>query len=221
MVAAATPQTVYRTLLATHGPQGWWPAETPFEVMVGAILTQNTSWRHVERALDQVRAETALSAEALLALDPARLAELLRPSGYYRVKTRRLLAFCERYHAAGGLEPLAAIATPRLREWLLATPGIGPETADDILLYAFARPVFVVDAYTRRLFSRLGLLGGDEDYETIRRWFERALPDDVALLQEYHALIVAHAKHACRARPVCAGCALRACCPSSKPTQVS
>ncbi|NKN33303.1 endonuclease [Marichromatium bheemlicum] len=181
--------------------------------MVGAILTQNTSWRNVERALDQLRTETTLSAEALLALEPTRLAELLRPSGYYNVKARRLLAFCKRYRQIGEFDALAALATPALREWLLAIPGVGPETADDILLYAFARPVFVVDAYTRRLCARLGWLNGDEDYETIRHGFEEALPSDVALFQEYHALIVAHAKHVCRVRPNCTDCALRTPCP--------
>jgi endonuclease-3 related protein len=205
---------LYARLLDAFGPQGWWPAETAFEVMVGAILTQNTAWSNVEQALARLRSRIPLSAEAILALDQDALAETLRPSGYYNVKARRLSAFCAAYVAAGGFAALDRLATHDLRAWLLSLNGIGPETADDILLYAFERPVFVVDAYTRRLFGRLALLDGAEGYEQIRRACELALGPDVPLLKEYHALIVVQGKTICRVRPSCGQCVLRQECPA-------
>jgi endonuclease-3 related protein len=208
-------QRVYATLLEAFGAQDWWPAQTAFEIMIGAILTQNTAWRNVERALERLQSRIALDAESILALDPAELAEALRPSGYFNVKSRRVRGFCEVYLEAGGFEGSDALATPELRAWLLAIKGIGPETADDILLYAFHRPVFVVDAYTRRLFERLGLLAGGESYEQIRRVFEEALGPDVPMLKEYHALIVSQGKAVCRTRPLCGRCALRRDCPAA------
>ncbi|WP_295455502.1 endonuclease [uncultured Thiodictyon sp.] len=207
-------RTVHATLEAAYGPQGWWPAQTPFEVMVGAVLTQNTAWTNVERALERLTGRIALTAEAILALDEAALADALRPSGYFNVKARRLRSFCQGFLAGGGLAGLAALDTQGLRRHLLDIPGIGPETADDILLYAFERPVFVVDAYTRRVFSRLGLLGGDEGYEAIRDAFETALGADVPLFNAYHALIVRHGKDVCRKRPRCQTCCLRSGCPT-------
>ena len=203
---------VFEALLAAYGPQDWWPAETPFEVMVGAVLTQNTSWTHVERGLKNLATLGALTAPAILALPEPELADRLRPVGYFNVKARRLRAFCAAYLAHGGLEGLSRLATPELRHRLLAIQGVGPETADDILLYAFDRPVFVVDAYTRRLLSRLGELDGNEGYETIRQGLETALGRDVALFNEYHALIVRHAKEVCRTRPRCGVCCLAELC---------
>jgi len=176
--------------------------------MIGAVLTQNTAWSNVERAITRLRAHCRLEAEAILALDPSELAWTIRPAGYFNVKARRLIAFCTFYRAAGGWDGLNALDTETLRMRLLAVKGIGPETADDILLYAFERPVFVVDAYTRRIFSRLGLLRGDEGYETIRAAFERALGPDVPRYKEYHALLVEHAKQVCRSRPRCSDCVL-------------
>lgn len=206
-------RALYERLLATHGAQGWWPAETPFEVMLGAILTQNTAWSNVERALDRLQACIALTPEAVLGLEEADLAEAIRPSGYFNVKAQRLRTFCSALLEAGGETVLAGWPTAQLRAWLLGIKGIGPETADDILLYAFERPVFVVDAYTRRLFQRLGLLDGDEGYESIRRRVERALGPDTACFNEYHALIVRHAKMLCRARkPHCGECMLSRGC---------
>ncbi|MEA1051707.1 endonuclease [Lamprobacter modestohalophilus] len=205
--------SLYTSLLAAYGEQQWWPAETAFEVMLGAILTQNTAWTNVERALSQLRAEIPLRPESVLALAEPALAELIRPSGYFNVKARRLRSFCEALLEAGGEAALAALPTDQLRLWLLAINGIGPETADDILLYAFERPVFVVDAYTRRLFGRLGLIAGDESYEDIRQHVEAALGPDVACFNEYHALIVRHAKEVCRARkPGCQVCLLSQGC---------
>lgn len=208
----ATLGRVYRRLLAHHGPQGWWPADTPFEVMIGAILTQNTAWSNVERALARLRTHGPLSAHAILALPPETLAEALRPSGYYTLKAQRVRAFSQAYVEAGEWEALARLDTQRLRAWLLAVKGIGPETADDILLYGFERAVFVVDAYTRRLFSRLGLLCADASDASIRLAVEAGMGPDVEVLKEYHALIVAQGKTYCRARPHCEGCALRSDC---------
>lgn len=207
-------RAVFEALFAQHGPQHWWPAGTPFEVMVGAVLTQNTSWRNVECAIINLKAADALEAEAIVALPQAELADLLVPVGYFNVKAQRLKAFCTGYLARGGYARLKFWPTLKLRRELLAISGIGPETADDILLYAFARPVFVIDAYTRRLFSRLGLMPLDAPYEVIRAVCERALGLNAPLFNEYHALIVTHGKHICRTRPRCEGCVLRAQCPA-------
>ncbi len=207
---------VFDSLYGFHGPQHWWPAQSPFEVMVGAVLTQNTAWTNVERALERLTARIPLHPQAILDLPLDELARLLQPSGYFNVKARRLRVFCEGFVAQGGMDRLAALETGELRRRLLAMVGIGPETADDMLLYAFARPVFVVDAYTRRVFARLGLLAGHEGYETIRAEFEFALGPEVPLYNEYHALIVRHGKDVCRTRPRCPECALKPDCPVAK-----
>jgi len=209
---------VYRRLLRHYGPQSWWPGETPFEVMVGAVLTQNTSWENVERAIANLRDNAALDPEVIVTTHPKRLASWLRPSGYFNVKTKRLRNFCRWYLAEGGLESLREWPTAPLRRALLGVSGVGPETADDILLYAFGRPVFVIDAYTRRIFARLGTVEGGEDYEVLRALFEERLGRgrrNVAIFNEYHALIVRHAKQACRVRPLCEQCCLAAVCPSA------
>ena len=205
-------QTVYRQLLSQHGRQHWWPADTPFEVMVGAILTQNTAWTNVERAIGNLKRENLLSAELISRCPTAHLADFLRPSGYFNVKADRLKQFCTWYVEMGGYERLKFHSTRGLRHRLLAVKGIGPETADDMLLYAFERAVFVVDAYTRRLFSRLGWIKGDEPYETLRLGFERALGRNVKQYNEFHALSVKHAKDICQTRPRCSGCSLNAWC---------
>lgn len=210
-----SPQRVraaFDALLAAYGPQHWWPAQTPFEVMAGAVLTQNTAWVNVERALALLTARVPLEPSPILALPAEALAACLRPVGYFNVKARRLRSLCTELIAAGGIEGLGGLPTGELRERLLAIYGIGPETADDMLLYAFQRPVFVVDAYTRRVFTRLGLLTGDEGYEAIRRAFEAALGPHVPLFNEYHALIVRHGKDVCRTRPHCGGCCLQTSC---------
>lgn len=213
---ASRLREIFDALFAVHGPQQWWPADTAFEVMVGAVLTQNTAWTNVEKALARLTERVVLTPEALLDLPESELAALLRPVGYFNVKAARLRAFCAALLAAGGEAGLAAEDTAGLRRRLLAVHGIGPETCDDMLLYAYQRPVFVVDAYTRRLFGRLGVLDGGEGYEAIRALFERALGPDTALFNEYHALIVRHAKDICRARrPLCDACVLRDGCPSA------
>lgn len=209
---AATARSVYRRLLQAYGPQDWWPADDAFEVVVGAVLTQNAAWTNVEYALEHLRAAGVLEPEAMLRLPEETLARLIRPSGYFNVKARRLRAVCRFLQQAGGLARLDRMATAELREAWLSVHGIGRETADDIVLYAFHRPVFVIDAYTRRVFERLGVFRGDEHYETLRAAFERALGPDVALYQEYHGLIVRHCKAACAVRPRCDDCALRRRC---------
>ena len=205
---------VFRRLHGAHGPQLWWPGDTRFEIMVGAVLTQNTAWTNVEKAIANLKAAKALTPRAIADAPHRRLAAWLRPSGYFNVKAQRLRAFCRWLLAQGGERALARLSTDKLRAALLGVHGIGPETADDILLYAFDRPVFVIDAYTRRLFRRLGVIEGGEHYEELRELFESRLDRDVPLFNEYHALIVAHAKDVCRPRPRCEGCCLRTMCVS-------
>ncbi len=203
---------IYELLLATYGPRHWWPADTPFEVCVGAILTQNTNWVNVEKAITNLKAAGLLSVEALVLVDPLELGEVIRPAGFFNVKSRRLKSFVAwlMLRADGSLDRLFATGWRQLRPELLAISGIGPETADSILLYTGGQPTFVVDAYTRRLLFRLGLLR-DEDtgYEEVRSLFMNALPQEVNLFNEYHALIVQHCKERCRKRPLCEGCVLR------------
>lgn len=203
-------QTLYHRLFDHYGPQHWWPADSPFEVMVGAVLTQNTAWTNVERAINNLRSAGLLDPVAMAELSADQLAEQIRPSGYFNLKARRLQALCDWLLA--GLSP-QAMNTSQLRESLLGVHGVGPETADDILLYAYERPVFVIDAYTRRLCGRLSLLDGDLPYETLRALFEQALPGEAALFNEYHALIDHHAKLVCRPKPRCSACFLRPACP--------
>lgn len=199
---------VYRKLFAAHGKQHWWPGDSVFEIMAGAVLTQNTAWTNVARAIANLKQAKALSPEAIAGAQPKRLAAWLRPSGYFNIKARRLQAMCRWLIERGGVKKIKKIPTGELRPALLAVHGIGPETADDILLYAFQRPVFVIDAYTRRIFTRLGLIEGNEHYETLRHRFENALETDAAMFNEYHALIVAHGKNICRKRPMCGSCRL-------------
>lgn len=206
---------MYRILLRQHGHAAWWPGETPFEICLGAILTQNTSWSNVEKALANLRARGLLSFEALAALEPSQLAKHLRPSGYFNVKARRVrsfLVFLGREYG-GRAESMAREDRWALRAKLLSVNGIGPETADSIVLYAAGLPLFVVDAYTRRIFSRLGLLRGDEGYAQVQRFFMERLPADAALYNDYHAQIVLLGKATCRARPRCAACPLTGRCP--------
>ena len=204
---------IYQRLLSAYGPQGWWPADTRFEVMVGAILTQATAWRNVERAIQRLKAAGALSPERMARLSEGELAELIRPAGFFRQKTRRLRALLRLIGQHGSVERLLSLPAGELRRELLAVPGVGPETADSILLYAAGYPVFVVDAYTKRILHRLGLLSGEKaGYEEVQELFESNLPRDPKLYGEYHALLVRHAKEHCRARPRCPGCPLAPVC---------
>ncbi len=212
-----TLQWVYDRLFSHFGPQHWWPGDSPFEVMVGAILTQNTAWTNVEKAIANLKGNKALSAEAIVKTPLPQLAEWLRPSGYFNIKAERLQTFCRWWLEEGRQRHLEQLSTHDLRHALLSVKGIGPETADDMVLYAFDRPVFVIDAYTRRLFSRLGLISGNEGYEMLRSMVEDFFgrtEKQVALYNEFHALIVIHAKDYCRKRPQCHGCPLVRRCPS-------
>lgn len=205
---------VYERLLRAQGPAGWWPAETPFEVCVGAVLVQNTAWSNVEKALQALRDASRLSYDGLAVLGESEVAALIRPSGCYNVKARRLMAFVAFLgREYGGRVEAMGERDPRVvRAQLLAVPGVGPETADSIALYAAGLPLFVIDAYTRRVFTRLGLIDGSEDYDTLQRFFMDALPGDPALFNEYHAQIVTLAKNVCRTRPRCARCPLDSLC---------
>lgn len=199
---------LYGRLLKAYGRQNWWPADSPFEVMVGAVLTQNTAWTNVEKAITNLREADELDLAAMQRMTERRLAVLIRPAGYFNVKARRLKSMCKWLVAQGGISALRDISTGELRERLLAVHGIGPETADDILLYALDRPVFVIDAYTRRLLKALAIARGDEDYEDLRGAFEAALDPEPALYNEYHALIVRHAKEKCACPARCRRCSV-------------
>lgn len=199
----------------------WWPAgyarqraDRVFEIAVGAVLTQNTNWKNVERALANLEGASALEAKAISALTDEALAELIRPSGFYRVKTRRLRAFTDAWLAAGGFEALDRLETPVLRGCLLDIHGVGRETADDVLLYGFQRPVWVIDSYTRRLFARLGFSAVAESaYDELAASLLDATPaPDAERLAQWHGLIVEHAKAHCRVRPGCDDCPLRLGC---------
>jgi len=209
---------VYQKLYSFYGPQNWWPAETPFEVCVGAILTQNTSWKNVERAINNLKNEDVLSPEKILALPTEKLAELIKPSGFYRQKAAYLKNLCRLLVSVGGLGNLKSLPAEEARKLLLNVKGIGRETADSILLYALEKPVFVVDAYTKRLFYRLKLLSSERTpYEQVRRKVEesfKSLPHDekVNTFNEFHALIVKHCKELCRKSPLCKNCFLKSKC---------
>jgi len=206
---------LYDALRGIYGEQPWWPAESAFEVVVGAVLTQNAAWTNVEKAIDRLKSGGLLSLAALLDSDHETLAETIRPSGYFNIKARRLRNLCEFLAGQGGLEAFADLGLQVQRDSLLEVNGVGPETADDILLYALDQPVFVIDAYTRRLLQRLELANGREGYEELRVVFEQALAADVFVYQQYHALIVMHAKEVCRKVPQCGRCALASSCPTA------
>lgn len=203
---------LYARMAARYGPTGWWPGETPFEIAIGAILTQNTAWTNVEKAITRLKHTELLDPRAMLACDGAVLEEAIRPSGYFRVKAERLRAFCahlvERYD--GAMAGMAERPLDELREELLALKGVGPETADDILLYACGKPIFVVDAYTRRILSRHGLCAPRASYAELQELFHDHLEANVALFKEFHGLLVWTGKDYCKKRPQCAGCPLEA-----------
>jgi len=201
---------MYDTLRKAYGPQGWWPAETPTEVAIGAILTQNTSWKNVEKAVAALKKAGLLDFRRLNAIAEAGLAEIVRPAGTYRVKAGRLKALAAWVcHRSGGcLEDALKGHMPDVRRDLLSIHGIGPETADAILLYAGNHATFVVDAYTRRVLRRHGLVADTADYAEIQSRFERELPRDAGLFNEFHALLVEVGKRHCRARAHCDKCPL-------------
>lgn len=205
--------TLYRRLLAALGPQGWWPAQGPFEMMVGAILTQATNWHNVELALERLRAVNALAPARLAAMPEARIRRCIRPAGYFRQKARYLKRFARWYAGryGGSVKRMTRRPWPALRRELLEREGIGPETADSILLYAGGQPVFVVDAYTQRIFARHRLAGRRASYDTLQRLVMQASPDETGVYNEFHALLVAAGKRFCHRRaPDCAHCPLGA-----------
>jgi endonuclease III related protein len=201
---------IYQRLLDFFGPQHWWPGETPFEVAVGAILTQNTSWTNVAKAIANLQAAGCLDPAKLRGIDDEQLELLIRPAGYFRVKAKRLRNFinwlCNNY--GGDLKNLEPVHTARLRQELLSISGIGPETADSILLYALNRPVFVVDTYTARVMVRHGLIGPELDYQQLQDLFMSNLEPDPALFNEFHALLVMTGKDYCKPHPKCQPCPL-------------
>lgn len=202
---------IYGALFDAFGPQHWWPGETPFEVIVGAILTQNTAWGNVERAIANLKSAGLLSVDGLSRAPRRKIARLVRPSGYFNQKAVKLKAFIDFLHNGygGSLDRMARERTPMLRRRLLDVHGIGPETADSILLYAFGRPVFVVDAYTKRIFGRHGLIPEDTPYHDVQRFITARVPKSVRLYNEFHALIVRLGKDFCRKTPKCEQCPLR------------
>jgi endonuclease-3 related protein len=203
---------IYDLLYKRFGPQDWWPGDTPFEVIVGAILTQNTNWTNVEKAITNIKNAGLLTPEKLHHIDIKRIAELIRPAGYFNIKAKRLKNFLDWFfeNYDGKLVNLEKVRTSDLREQLLSVKGIGPETADSILLYALNRPVFVVDAYTARVCARHHLIDEGADYHSIQETFESNLPCDIQLFNEFHALIVNLGKNYCKPTPKCDICPLNA-----------
>ena len=201
---------IYRLLYVEFGPQQWWPGETKFEIITGAILTQNTNWANVEKAINNLKSADCLTPEIIHNLDAVQLAQLIRPTGYFNIKAKRLKNFVNwlftNYN--GELTDLESIDAGRLREELLTIKGVGRETADSILLYAFDRPIFVVDTYTARVVFRHELIAPDADYEQLKELFESSLPADTQLFNEYHALLVRVGKEFCRPKARCSGCPL-------------
>lgn len=214
-------QDIYDQLLQAFGPQHWWPGENAFEVLVGAVLVQNTAWTNVAKVIRCLREEGLMSPKALYHLPDAELEELLRPVGYYRVKARRLknvLRYCVTKYG-GSLEKMFQTPLETLRQELLQINGVGPETADSILLYAGNLPTFVVDAYTHRIFARHGWVEPDADYYTLKEFFESQLEPDPQLYNEYHALLVRLGKEYCKKKPQCQGCPLAEYLPEGGPCE--
>ena len=201
---------IYQLLFRRFGPQHWWPGETQFEIIVGAILTQNTNWGNVEKAISNLKAAGLLTPKRLHDIEVSELAELIRPAGYFNIKAKRLKNFIswlfENYD--GKLSELENVDTERLRAELLGIKGVGRETADSILLYALDREIFVVDAYTARVAFRHGLIEPEADYEQLRELFQSHLPPEVKMFNEYHALLVRVGKEFCKPKARCAGCPL-------------
>jgi endonuclease III related protein len=209
MSTAEALENLYQKLLRHYGPQHWWPADTPLEVMVGAVLTQNTAWKNVDKAIANLKREDLLSLRALLDLEPERLAELIRPAGYYKLKTGRLLNLLNLVDREyeGDLDYMFSLPVDRLREDLLATKGIGPETADSILLYAGGLPVFVIDTYTARVVNRHGLADPSMGYFELQELFSDSLPAEAELYNQFHALLVRLGNDRCKkSKPRCEGC---------------
>jgi endonuclease-3 related protein len=231
--------TIYAKLLKEYGPQGWWPLSGKprntrcekgkglhmpkhhngpplndmdrFEIMIGAILTQNTAWTNVEKAIEQLGKNKLIDPDRIIKTDKQKIAKLIRSAGYYNQKSERLKMIAG-FVKQNSMKKLLAKKTEKLREMLLSLNGVGPETADSMVLYAFGKPTFVIDAYTRRIFSRLGICNKDAPYESLRQMFMKNVKKDVAVYKEYHALIVEHAKRHDRTKPECKGCLISELC---------
>jgi endonuclease-3 related protein len=202
---------IYKRLYSFYGNQHWWPGESPFEISIGAILTQNTNWSNVERAIENIKRANLLSPEKMYKIPKKDLSRLIRPAGYYNVKAERIKAFVKfliKYYN-GNMDKMKAEGLSTLRKKLLSVHGIGPETADSILLYALNMPVFVIDAYTKRIFSRHGVMNYNATYDEYQSLFHKELDEDVKIFNEYHALIVRVAKDFCKPKPKCEGCPLK------------
>lgn len=206
---------IFFKLFHRFGNQNWWPGETIFEIIVGAILTQNTSWKNVEKAIENLKKNDLLSPEKLYVLNESVLANLIKPAGFFNIKAKRLKNFLN-FLKEWSFDLNKVKHIPNLREKLLQIKGIGKETADSILLYAFEKPFFVIDAYTKRIFSRIGVLNEKESYDTFQALFHNNLVSDVKLFNEYHALIVKLAKEYCRKKPVCLPCPIKELCQYGK-----
>lgn len=212
MATAATLNSMYETMLEALGPSKWWPGDSPFEISIGAILTQNTNWQNVEKAIGNLKEANLLSPQQMHELPTSELAELIRPAGYYNIKAKRIWNFLEflRVEVDFELEKLKAQELVELRRKILKINGVGPETADAILLYALEFPIFVVDGYTHRMMGRHGLAWEEMDYHELQALFMDALPEDVALYNEYHALIVRFGKQWCKKKAgLCDSCPLK------------
>ncbi|MFC2072038.1 endonuclease III domain-containing protein [Chloroflexota bacterium] len=207
-------ECIYHQLMGSYGPQHWWPAEAPFEVMVGAILTQSAAWLNVEKAIANLKAAKALSPQALRRFSLPEIATLIHPCGYYNAKAHKLksLAHWVGEYCNDNLNELFADSTDQLRQQLLSVHGIGEETADSIILYAANKPIFVIDAYTRRIINRIGLVPDSNSYSAYQSLFMDNLPVDTGLFNEYHALLVCLGKNVCRSRPLCQQCCLHSIC---------
>ncbi|MGC8716406.1 MAG: endonuclease III domain-containing protein [bacterium] len=202
---------VFTVLYDTFGPQHWWPGETPLEIIIGAILTQNTNWKNVEKAIYNLKTKGMLSVEGILENRDV-VKELIKPAGYYNIKVARLINMMERIKEYNSLDEFLKLPMENLRGELLRIKGIGLETADSILLYAGNYPIFVVDSYTRRIFSRLGIIKGDEPYEKIQHIVMENLPRKVSIYNEFHALLVELGKRNCKKMPIHNGCPLYSLC---------
>ncbi|MBN1544770.1 endonuclease III domain-containing protein [Candidatus Woesearchaeota archaeon] len=220
---------IYSLLHSAYGPQGWWPLTPPgstrtkhhsgrpmndthrFEIMLGAILTQNTAWTNVEKALEQLHKNKLVRHDRILKAKKERIAQLIRSAGYYNQKAERLVII-SKFIRDNTIRSLMARDAADLRKMLLEVKGIGPETADSIVLYAFGKPSFVIDAYTKRVFSRIGICAADAEYDALKEIFEKNIKKDAVVYKEYHALIVEHAKRHCKAKPECEGCPISKLC---------
>jgi len=209
---AASLLNIYKLLYKNFGPRHWWPGETKLEIIIGAILTQNTAWGNVEKAISNLKKADLLKVKKLSQLPRKRLSMLIKPAGYYNIKSQRVKNFLNFLNTSynASIDKMFGTKTSRLRQELLDIKGIGPETADSILLYAGQRPVFVVDAYTKRVFSRHSYIQEESSYEEVQGFFVKNLPKDVRLFNEYHALIVELGKNLCKSKkPLCSKCPIR------------